>query len=167
MKRFLLLLSIGLGITACNFDSLSNENYTAFEPVFMLRSDLDASIRYLPPAPMNETGKIYLFQNYLLVNAPGKGVHLIDNTDPSNPNPLGFITIPGNYDIAVKSGLLYADHCTDLVALQLPINGQPLRIMSREVAAFSEPLPPDGLPVPKKVTETRPKNSVLVKWQLI
>jgi hypothetical protein len=166
MKRIFLLLSLFWGLTACNFDSLSNEEFTAYEPVFMLRSVLDASIRYLPPTPMNETGKIYIYQDFLFVNAPGKGVHVVDNADPTDPKPLGFITIPGNYDIAIKSGMLYVDHATDLVALQIPVNGQSLKVMSRQANAFSEPLPPDGMPVPAKVVETRPKNSVIVRWQL-
>jgi hypothetical protein len=44
---------------------------------------------------------------------------VIDNTDPSNPVKLSFITIPGNYDLAIKNNILYADSYIDLVLLDI------------------------------------------------
>ena len=37
-------------------------------------------------------------------------VHMYDNSDPSNPVNIGYIAIPGNVDIAIKDGHMYADN---------------------------------------------------------
>ena len=53
------------------------------------------------------------------LNEPNKGVHIIDNSNPASPINKSFISIPGNYDIAVKGNILYADCFTDLLALDI------------------------------------------------
>jgi len=47
-------------------------------------------------------GKIYFYQGYLCLNGRNKGVHNIDNHDPTNPVNVGFITIPASKDLAIK-----------------------------------------------------------------
>lgn len=44
---------------------------------------------------------------------------IIDNTDPSDPQVLKFIKIPGNIDLAVKDNILYADCYIDLVVIDI------------------------------------------------
>jgi hypothetical protein len=55
-----------------------------------------------------------------------KGVHIIDNINPSNPRPVAFINIPGNIDIAVKGTTLFADMYSDLVVVDItdPLNAK-------------------------------------------
>jgi len=48
-----------------------------------------------------------------------KGVHIINNSNPSNPVVKAFINIPGNVDIAVKGNTLYADMYSDLVSIDI------------------------------------------------
>jgi len=43
----------------------------------------------------------------------GEGIHIIDNSTITNPKFVSFIKIPGNYDIAVKGSVLYADSYID------------------------------------------------------
>lgn len=69
------------------------------------------------PQSVNDPGKIYVYENYLLVNEKNKGIHIFDNTDPANPVNLGFLQLLGNHDMAIKDGVLYGDHLGNLVAL--------------------------------------------------
>lgn len=42
-----------------------------------------------------------------------EGVHVIDNSNPQQPQKISFINIPRNVDISVKDGFLYADSLMD------------------------------------------------------
>ena len=48
-----------------------------------------------------------------------KGIHIIDIRNVSNPINIGFITLPGNYDLATKGDYLYADSYLDLVVFDI------------------------------------------------
>ncbi len=69
-----------------------------------------------------KAGKIYVYGNVLLINEVNEGIHVVDNSDISNPQNLFFIQIPGNTDIAVKDGLIYANNHTDMVVLEISEN---------------------------------------------
>ena len=68
---------------------------------------------------MIKTGKIYIKGDYIFINEKKEGIHVIDNSDPSNPRNISFIAIPGNLDIAVMGNILYGDSYTDLVAVDI------------------------------------------------
>jgi hypothetical protein len=53
------------------------------------------------------------------VNEYQQGIHIIDNSDPSNPVNLKFIEIPGNVDLAIKGNILYADSYVDLLSIDI------------------------------------------------
>jgi hypothetical protein len=44
---------------------------------------------------------------------------VIDNSDPTNPDIVTFIEIPGNVDLAIRENILYADSYVDLVAIDI------------------------------------------------
>jgi len=71
------------------------------------------------PREIQKAGKIYVYDDILLVNEKNKGIHVIDNRYKQNPKNLSFIELPGNIDIAVKDGYLYADSFTDLVVVDI------------------------------------------------
>ena len=66
---------------------------------------------------MVNPGKIYIQEDMLLVNEMGKGIHLIYNQNPTKPQKLGFVKIPGNIDMAMKGSILFADNYMDLLAI--------------------------------------------------
>ncbi|ASZ10072.1 hypothetical protein KTO58_25460 [Chitinophaga pendula] len=90
-----------------------------YKPVYMSMEKFRSSIKVEPPHTITTTGKIFLYEHYLLVNEPYKGVHIIDNRVPSAPVPIAFINIMGNVDIAVKDNVLYADSYIDMVTLDI------------------------------------------------
>jgi hypothetical protein len=95
------------------------ENYTMLEPVYMNYDEFRASVKDGDPQEIVSPGKIYMWKNYILINQPEKGIHVIDNSNPENPVAVNFINILGNIDMAVKDDILYADSYMDLVVLDI------------------------------------------------
>lgn len=91
-------------------------------PIYGTAEDLE--IRTLSAQEICQPGKIYIYGNYLLINELYKGIHIVDNTDPSAPESLSFIRITGNVDMAVNYGYLYADHQSSLAVFDIsdPVN---------------------------------------------
>ncbi|RFS26365.1 hypothetical protein DVR12_00830 [Chitinophaga silvatica] len=93
--------------------------YKLYIPVYTSLEVIRASVNTDYPKEITDNGKIYLYGKYIFLNEIGKGIHVIDNTDPSAPKNLSFINIPGNTDLAIKDNILYADSYIDLVALDI------------------------------------------------
>lgn len=108
-----------LALGACELDPGPPENrkVQGFRPVYSSNSAME--IKMSAEREINNPGKIYVYGNYLLVNESGKGIHVFDNADPANPQALGFVEMLGNTDMAIKDGVLYADHVGQLVAITL------------------------------------------------
>jgi hypothetical protein len=109
-----------LGILSCNDEEKGEyADYLVARPLTMTRSEFRNSVDIIDPIPIGESGKIYAYENYIFVNDKYKGVHVIDNTDPTSPRKVSFIKIAGNVDISVKNNYLYADSITDLIVLDI------------------------------------------------
>jgi len=104
----ILFISIFL-LNSCDDKKKDLEKISAITPVYGTLDDLKAMITTQPPRSLNSVGKIYTYNQLLLVNEQFEGVHVFDNSDPSDPKPIQFIQIPGNVDIAIKDQYAYAD----------------------------------------------------------
>ncbi|MEQ8702883.1 MAG: hypothetical protein RIC19_03130 [Phaeodactylibacter sp.] len=114
------LLSLSLALPSCVQDSCeATVVYQGFEPVYAKPENFRLPIEYQPPRHLENPGKIYVYQDILLINEREEGVHIINNSNPSSPVPIGFVEIPGNVDMAVRGNMLYADNYVDLVAIDL------------------------------------------------
>ena len=76
--------------------------------------------------PINESaraienpGKIYIGERFILIGEEGEGIHVIDNSNRSNPESLAFINIPGNREYYVSDNMLYAESYYDLVKIDI------------------------------------------------
>lgn len=121
MKKITLLLlpfTLCFLISGCLKDKLT-KTYTILTPVYKAKTEVYANIKSNTPREVGTPGKIFLYGNYIFLNEVDKGVHIIDNTNPSNPIVKAFINIPGNLDIAVKGNTLYADLYEDLVVVDI------------------------------------------------
>lgn len=123
MKQTLLLLFV----SCCLFHSCSSDeglqpdfpNQTiGLKPIYF-DGDNWQTITTQNPRPLQNLGKFYYKDQMIYVSEKGQGIHIIDNTDPSNPQKIKFIQIPGAMDIAIKGNILYADNYRDLVALDI------------------------------------------------
>ncbi len=113
------LLALSLFMESCTDSCTDTMTYTYYEPVYTPLAEIRSAVGVVAPQPLTSVGKIYFKDGYLFVNDPGKGIHVIDNTDPAHPVKKHFITIPGNYDVAIRNNILYADSFIDLVALDI------------------------------------------------
>jgi hypothetical protein len=88
-------------------------------PVYLDYSTLRSSVHQTQARELVHPGKIYFKGNYLLVVENREGVHVIDVSNPANPQNKVFVEIPGCIDIAVKDNSLYADSYVDLVTIDI------------------------------------------------
>src|SRR5690606_37984940 len=95
--------------------------------------------------PLENPGKIYIYNNYLIVCEQRKGVHIINNSNPSSPQKISFVSIPGVMDIAVKSDVLYADSYTDVVSIDLS-NASQVSVLHRQNTVFAQSIFPAYAP---------------------
>ncbi len=94
--------------------------YTIYSnPVYKSRSAVLASINGDANTAIQQAGKLYIKDNFIYVNEVNKGIHIINNSNPSKPVQVAFLSIPGNLDIAIKGNILYADMYDELLALDI------------------------------------------------
>ncbi|TYA74890.1 LVIVD repeat-containing protein [Seonamhaeicola marinus] len=122
MKTKHLLLSAFFLI--CLFSCNNNDDedldlVTVAKPEFVSKSQFRKMVDIKSPESIKQSGKIYAYGNYIFVNDLDRGVHIIDNQNPSNPQAIKFIKIPANEDISIKNNYLYADSATDLLVFDI------------------------------------------------
>lgn len=111
-------------LTGCNENCTVYNRYSYYEPVVTTMAEIRTETKFVPAKGINSAGKIYLKDNYLFINEPGKGIHFFDNSIPTLPVSVGFLNIPGNFDLAISGNTLYADSYTDLVAFDISDKSQ-------------------------------------------
>ncbi|MGN6292890.1 MAG: LVIVD repeat-containing protein [Chitinophagaceae bacterium] len=118
LTKTLLPVLAAFVLSGCLKDKMTR-TYTIFTPVYKNKQDVLREVSSKPARSIESPGKIYVYGNYLFVNEINKGVHVIDNSNPSNPVNRSFINIPGNLDIAVKGNILFADIYRDILAIDI------------------------------------------------
>lgn len=147
-----------------DFEPIERSNYTA---VIMTRTELEKSVAFMQPRTIEQIGKIYKKDSWIFITEKYKGIHVIDNTNPSLPVKTGFIRVPGCIDISMKHNFLYADNSVDLITLDMSALPE-IRITGRIRNIFPEPLPPDLQYIPQKFSQaSRPENTIIVEWKKI
>ena len=140
MKKFpfktLLMVASAAAFVSCKDNCVQTVTYRGTESVRVTLNELRTSIKTLPAQDLENPGKIYVKDNYLFINEVKKGIHIIDNSNPSLPKTISFIQILGNVDISVKGNILYADSYTDFVALDIT-NPNAVKEVSRTKEVFS------------------------------
>jgi hypothetical protein len=123
MKNIINLLIITFSIlivfSSCEDQCESTNTYYLYRPIFETVEVIRESVEISEPRPINNLGKIYFKDGYLYLNEKGEGIHVIDNRSPSNPIKIGFITIPGNFSLAAKGHVLYANSYMDLLSFDI------------------------------------------------
>jgi hypothetical protein len=119
MKKIngLFLLIIVAALFSCS-DKIE-ETYIVHTPEYMSYDALRSSFQMKSSQTIKQPGKFYFKDQFIFVNEYQKGIHIIDNSDPSNPQRVTFLEIPGNVDMAIKGDKLYADSYVDLLTIDL------------------------------------------------
>jgi hypothetical protein len=138
MKKILLFcIFASLFLSSCIKDKCT-ETRTLYEytPIYVKKEDFRSTpIQNAATRTLQQTGKMYFYNNYIFINELRKGIHVIDNSNPSQPNPVTFIEITGNVDMAVSNGILYADSYTDLLSINIS-NPQQIQLIHRQNDVF-------------------------------
>ena len=109
-----------LVLPSCHDEVTNTYTYKTSYPVYLEMSTVrQADIIIEQGKELDNPGKIYIYGDYLFINEPQKGIHILDNSDPSSPKNINFINIPGNVDLAVNSEILYADNYVDLLSFDI------------------------------------------------
>lgn len=155
----IILASTALISSSYYYNEWYEYGYRDYIPVFMKKADLKNSVSYSSGArDMLMPGKIYYSDPYIFVNEKYKGVHIINNTNPTSPINEAFIIAPGCIDMAVKGGIIYLDNSVDLVAFDLATK----QVTKRIENVFPEPSAPDNW----IYHGARPSESVIVGWDI-
>ena len=115
----LLLAASAAMTTATSPVEDAGTDFRTREPVYLGYAELREAVRVTEPRALEDVGRVYLYEDTLFLNARNEGVHVIDNADPAEPRAVSFIEIPGNTELAIRDGVLYADSYVDLVAIEL------------------------------------------------
>lgn len=103
------------GMVACK---PTPQKVLGYAPVYASAETLD-NIEFLSPQPIVNGGKIYQYQQITFQMETGKGIHIINSSNPSSPQKIGFIKIGGASEISVKNNILYTDNYRDLVGISI------------------------------------------------
>jgi len=169
MKKTLFLFSIVLfALTGCKDQVTEMVTYKINEPVFMSKETFRNSVKVTSdPTKITSLGKMCFYEGYLYISEPEKGIHIIDNRDPSNPQIIGFIELLGNADLSIRNGLLYADSYIDLVWFDISNPAQPA-LKGRLENVFSTALPMinNGFSFDYGMSYSGDSTKVVVGWTL-
>lgn len=133
-----------------------------YQPIY---GSLDSSpIEFVGPRQLEKPGKIFVISDHLLINEQFKGIHVFDNSNPKEPVPLGFLSIPGNTEVAVKGNVLYLDHLSDLVSIDISDYNNIVELSRVTQEHWNKQLPPGAgryfyCPDPLKGT--------VIGWELV
>lgn len=155
------------GLTSCDWrTAVATKEVLVAKPITMTLDELQASTGVLLPEPIQNSGKIYAYQDYIFINDLYRGIHVIDNSNPSNPEKIRFINIPGNVDLSIKDNFLYADCLRDLVVMDISdINN--IRPVARLEGVLQDNTP---WPVEADIidyAEIDYEHEVIVGWDLV
>lgn len=157
-----MILIFSFVLISCGYNEHYNEDEReAYVPVYA--EDEEKLIVTVENQPLKNPGKIYVYDEYLLVNELYSGVHVINNADSAAPEYVGFIKILGNVDIAVRGNFMYADHMGDLITIDIADIQQPV-VTDRQVGLYStrSVLPPER---GYFVCIDRPRKHLIVRWE--
>ncbi len=113
------------------------------EPVY-IDSVQGRTIRTFPPTGILDGRAFAVLGDTLFIVDQLRGIHIIDNSDPSSPVGISFIDIPGCTSVAVNGNFLYVNNLVDLVTLDI---SDPLEAIEvdREADLYPRPLEfPEG-----------------------
>lgn len=89
----------------------------AWVPVYSTNT---ATVKQISAGPQRATvnaGKIYTVGNLIYQVEQDSGIHVINYSNPANPQKLGFIRSFLCKELAVKNGLIYTNNLADLVVI--------------------------------------------------
>lgn len=131
---------------------------SAYEAIVFDRETFEKSTVLTESKAHESTGRIYLKDNYLIINELNKGFHIYNNTDPENPVNIGFLKVLGSTNLSIKNNLIYVNNAVDLIAIKIDTDFNTIEVTKRVKNVFPEKISPDGY--------TNNTNDIVIDWVL-
>lgn len=163
IKSAAFLIVMMAAFTACTDRTQELITYEANVPVYMPFDEFRASFLKSAPIEISHPGKMYFKDGYLFINEYGKGIHVIDNSDPSDPEKVAFYQILGNVDMAIRGNVLFADSYVDLLSIDITDIENPVEI-DRLENVFPDIVPEGELWYPYAMVDK--SKGVIVDWEV-
>lgn len=169
--RALPLLLFTITILASCWEENPGKNQSAQKvwgnkPIYGSTNDAK-QITYIDSAlPVLFPGNIYAKGNRIYQLEIGRGIHVIDNSVPSNAHRIGFITVNGSSQISIKDNNLFTNSYDDLVVLDISTTNA-VSLLKRISGAFPEGKKNYFLsePVETGYYECTREDSVVIGWR--
>jgi len=161
LKTATIFLVFAASMTSCHDKSVELITYEANVPVYMPFKEFRSSFEKSEPTDISHPGKMYFKDGYLFVNEYGKGIHVIDNSNPSEPEKIAFYEILGNVDMAIRGNILFADSYVDLLSIDISDVNNPVEI-SRLKNVFPEIVPEGDIWFPYAMVDK--SKGIIVGW---
>jgi hypothetical protein len=156
---YLILLLTG----ACTFvgePPARPERVEGYVPVYAEASA--GEVKFTSPRTVKAPGKIYTYGTYLLINEVNLGIHVYENSNPAQPEPLGFLEIVGNTDMAIRDNILYANHLGQLLAINVTNLSTPQKVGEVTITRWLLGVPP---PARSYFQCVEPANGIVIAWK--
>lgn len=164
--RCLFFFILAVMLASCDpvVDTNQTGEINAWVPVYAQPAVL-TDIATVAAQPTAKAGKIYAYGNYIFQNDQNKGIHIIDNSVPANPQKLAFLKIPFSTEIAIKGNYLYTNSVSDLLVFNLANPQQPslVKRVSNAFPVVNQEYPPFERGYFECVD---PSKGIVVDWQL-
>lgn len=106
---------LGMMLSSCEPDPIIVQG---MDPVYVPSTDFSL-VRSDAPKPFENLGNIVNVGDYIFLNEKGKGIHVVDNSNPLLPVNTLFWNIPGNSEFTIKDSTLFADNNFHLLLIDI------------------------------------------------
>jgi len=134
-----------------------------YKPITQSRSFFEKDIELQTSRPVSDAGKIYVKDEYILINENEEGFHLYDNTNSESPEPIAYLKVRGATDLAIRGNTVYVHHLVDLVAIEYNFYTNSIENVNRSPNVFPRLNSPDGF---SAAYFNVPENEIIVGYQL-
>jgi len=116
-KTLIHLIIASLFLASCLVEDQSEVQVTGLKPVYINSDSLQ--ILRIDTKTYENLGKFITVGNFIYINERYEGIHVIDNTNPSDPKNVHFWQITGCIDFTIKDQFLYAENGYDLLTVDI------------------------------------------------
>jgi len=165
MKNYFFALLASLIWVSCYQEPTEETvQVTGQRPIY-LDAALIGSASSEAPKEFDNLGKIVSNGSLIYINEVTEGIHVVDNTDPTNPVRKHFWSIPGNIDFTIRGNFLYADSGFDLLTIDITDPAE-IEILSTREGIYKGN-PEDNFPInyfgPFECVD--PSKGVVIGWE--
>jgi hypothetical protein len=163
MKSKIILSLLTLTVLSYSCKDKMYSKFLANSPIYMDYESFRNSVTFESPKSIKEHGSIYTKENHIFIVETGKGIHFINNSNPSAPQKAGFLKILGCTGMAMKGNYLYANSLIDVVVVDVTNLYAPV-VVSRVKDLFPDALPASNNSYPYAKIEK--DKGVVVGWEV-